>query len=235
MVRNAVIGLAMMIGLSACVTTTDAPEPLRPSDVPHQFTDLTDGEYAFRRAKSRIEPVAETICRQRAPSSNCDFDIVLDIDRSEPSNAYQSLSSTGRPILTFTVALLDDIANEDEIAFILGHEAAHHIEGHIPQGQATAQQGAILGGILAAALGAGDAGVDFGAQIGATVGWRSFSKDHELEADSLGTIIAARAGYDPVRGAQFFQRIPDPGDKFLGSHPANDDRLATVQRTAAGL
>lgn len=233
MFRNIGFGIVMVTGLSACVST---PVPTPTPEIPsHQFTPLSQAEVSFRRVSARVEPVAEALCRQRAPSSNCDFDIVLDVDRTEPSNAYQSLSPSGRPILTMTVALLDDIGNEDEIAFILGHEAAHHIRGHIPQGQATAQHGAILGGILAAALGAGDAGIDFGAQIGATVGWRSFSKEHELEADSLGTIIAARAGYDPVRGALFFDRIPDPGDQFLGTHPANGDRLATVRRTAAGL
>ena len=72
-------------------------------------------------------------------------------------------------------------------------------------------------------------------QIGAAIGARSYSKDFELEADALGTVIAARAGFNPVRGAQFFNRIPDPGNRFLGTHPANADRLATVQRVAAGL
>ncbi|MDB4254950.1 peptidase M48, partial [bacterium] len=43
------------------------------------------------------------------------------------------------------------------------------------------------------------------------------------------------AGFDPLNGAQFFFRVPDPGDRFLGTHPANADRLRTVQRVAAGL
>ena len=72
-------------------------------------------------------------------------------------------------------------------------------------------------------------------QIGATVGARTYSKNFELEADALGTRIAHSAGFDPLRGAQFFFRIPDPGDRFLGTHPANGDRLKTVQRVAAGL
>ena len=67
------------------------------------------------------------------------------------------------------------------------------------------------------------------------VGARSYSKNFELEADALGTIITARAGYDPLRGAEFFARIPDPGDKFLGTHPPNASGLDTVRRTAAGL
>ncbi|HAB36898.1 MAG TPA: peptidase M48, partial [Rhodobacteraceae bacterium] len=33
----------------------------------------------------------------------------------------------------------------------------------------------------------------------------------------------------------FFNRIPDPGNRFLGTHPPNSQRIATVERTAAGL
>ena len=72
-------------------------------------------------------------------------------------------------------------------------------------------------------------------ELGAAVGARSYSKDFELEADALGTVIAHRAGYDPVRGAEFFNRIPDPGDQFLGTHPPNKARMAIVRQTAAKL
>ena len=72
-------------------------------------------------------------------------------------------------------------------------------------------------------------------EIGAVVGARSYSKEFELEADALGTVIAARAGFDPVRGAEFFLRIPDPGNRFLGTHPANAERIATVRRAAAEI
>ncbi|MDZ4136092.1 MAG: M48 family metalloprotease, partial [Paracoccaceae bacterium] len=67
------------------------------------------------------------------------------------------------------------------------------------------------------------------------VGARRYSKGFELEADALGAEIALRAGLDPVRGAQFFARIPDPGDAFLGTHPPNADRMATVRAAVAHL
>ena len=87
-----------------------------------------------------------------------------------------------------------------------------------------------------ATLGGGDAtAVRTAQRVGAQVGARSFSKEFELEADALGTVITARAGYDPVRGAQFFTRIPDPGDRFLGTHPPNAARIEIVRKTAAGL
>ena len=76
-----------------------------------------------------------------------------------------------------------------------------------------------------------DAAVDLGASVGA----RSYSKDYELEADAIGTVIAHQAGYDPVRGAAYFTRIADPGDRFLGTHPPNARRIETVRRVAAGL
>ena len=57
----------------------------------------------------------------------------------------------------------------------------------------------------------------------------------ELEADALGAEIALRAGFDPVRGAAFFNRLPDPGDQFLGTHPPTANRLAVVAKTVARL
>jgi Zn-dependent protease with chaperone function len=38
-----------------------------------------------------------------------------------------------------------------------------------------------------------------------------------------------------VRGAEYFNRVPDPGNRFLGTHPPNADRIRVVRQTAAGL
>jgi predicted Zn-dependent protease len=190
----------------------------------------------FNIAVARIEPVAERLCRQRSPDRNCDFRIIVDDRPGQPVNAYQTLDRSGRPIIAFTLPLIADARNRDEIAFVMAHEAAHHIEGHIARQQANTQIGAVLLGGLAGALGATDQStIELATRIGAGVGARSYSKEFELEADALGVRIAAAAGFDPLNGAQFFFRIPDPGDRFLGTHPANADRLRTVQRVAAGL
>ncbi|WP_106745855.1 M48 family metallopeptidase [Yoonia maritima] len=190
----------------------------------------------YRRAVARVEPVAEALCRQRAPSLNCDFRIVIDDRNGDMVNAYQTLDNNGRPILGFTTGLIAEARNEDEIAFVIAHETAHHIAGHIARQRQNAMVGAALLGGLAGALGTTSAdAINSAQQIGATVGARTYSKNFELEADALGTRIAHSSGYDPLRGAQFFFRIPDPGDRFLGTHPANGDRLKTVQRVAAGL
>lgn len=229
-----------MTALSACVPTypagdpagiyapavpTAAPAPLAPRQAASNFI----------RVVSRVEPMTEEICRARTRGVNCDFRIVIDDRAGQGPNAFQTLDETGRPILGFTLALIADARNEDEIAFVLGHEAAHHILGHIPQTQQTAMAGAVMAGILAQATGADPAAVDAAQRIGATVGARRYSRAFELEADALGAEIAFYAGYDPVLGAGFFDRLPDPGDQFLGSHPPNSERKAQVRAIVAQL
>lgn len=187
---------------------------------------------AFQAVVNRMEPVAERICRNRTSGANCDFRITVDTRPGQAPNASQSLDPDGRPVITFNSALINATRNADELAFVLGHEAAHHIEGHIGQ----ARNSALVGGLLGNAA-AGVIGVDPGTlqNVGANLGARVYSKDHELEADSLGTVITYRAGYDPLVGAQFFNRIPDPGNRFLGTHPPNADRLKAVRRAMANL
>ena len=198
-------------------------------------TDIARNAVAtFVEVVQTVEPVAEAECRARAPSSNCDFRIVVDDRAGLPPNAYQTLDETGRPIVAFTIPLIVEVRNSDEMAFILAHEAAHHIEGHLLRQRQNADVGAAVFGQLAGVIGGSDPDAILAAQeFGAALGARTYSKDFELEADALGTVIAAKSGYNPLRGAEFFFRIPDPGNRFLGTHPANADRLATVQRTAS--
>src|SRR3989338_1340367 len=152
---------------------------------------------AFRQVASQIEPIAESMCRTEGNAANCDFRIVIDDRPNQPPNAFQTLDNFGRPILAFSVALIADARNVDELAFVIGHEAAQ--------------------------------------RTGATVAARSYSKEFELEADALGAEIAFHAGFDPLRGADFFDRLPDPGDQFLGTHPTNAARKAAVARVVARL
>lgn len=222
--------------LSACVAVeSSAPRASLPEGpVPDRVSSAT-ATTNFRTAVNRVEPAAESLCRQRSQGINCDYLIRIDPNPSAPPNAFQSLDPNGRPIITFTRSLIADARNVDEIAFVVGHESAHHIEQHIARQRQSAATGALVGGLIASVAGADGRTVNEISRLGAGVGARRFSKDHELEADALGTIIVARAGYDPVRGAQFFTRIPDPGDSFLGTHPPNADRIDIVRRTAAGL
>ena len=214
--------------------TSTGPAPAV-QDVPDELRTSSQTGRAFASVVNRVEPVAERECRSRTTGVNCDFRILIDDRPNQPANAFQTLDENKRPLLIFTIALLDEARNADEIAFVMGHEAAHHIRGHIARQQQNAVAGAIVLGGIASVLGGDLTSVEAAQQLGAQVGARSYSKDFELEADALGTVITARAGYDPVRGAGFFNRIPDPGDRFLGTHPPNAQRIQIVRQTAASL
>lgn len=233
--------MAVALTLAGCVPTYDvagsSPQPIEVAAgaAPQGVLPPRAAAQNFVAAVDRVQPVAEALCRARTRGVPCGFRIVVDDRPGQPPNAFQTLDNAGRPILGFTVSLIANARNMDEIAFVVGHEAAHHILGHIPQVQESATAGAILAGVLATVGGADPAAVRAAQDIGATVGARRFSKEFELEADALGTEIALRAGFDPVRGAAFFDRLPDPGDRFLGSHPPNAARRDIVRRTAAAL
>ncbi len=237
MIRSFVLTVSALALLGCELTTVDAPSNPPPQQTTSVAPPVSASRAAsnFRAVVARVEPVAERMCRERTNGVNCDFLIFVDEDDTNPPNAYQTLDKNGRPIIGFNPALIADARNRDELAFILGHEAAHHIEGHISTANQRAVEGAILGNVLGSLIGVDPATADTLTRAGAGVNARRFSKGFELEADRLGTVIAARAGYDPVRGAAFFQRIPDPGDRFLGTHPPNAERIQVVRQTAAQL
>lgn len=237
--RALVLAIVAMVGLAGCVQTTTQAPSSQPRPAPATKSEATAaGRQAakqFVEVVKTVEPVAESECKRRAPTANCDFKIVVDDRPNQPPNAFQTLDKSGRPIIAFNLGLIAAARNADELAFVMGHEAAHHIAGHIARQKQAAAAGAVIFAGLAALTGADAGGVRSAQELGAAVGARSYSKDFELEADALGTVITKRAGYNPLRGAEFFTRIPDPGNKFLGTHPPNSKRLETVRKTAAKI
>lgn len=191
----------------------------------------------FIAVAQRMEPQIEAECRERTVGQgrSCDYQIMVDERLDQAPNAFQTLDKQGRPIVAFNVALIATAHNADELAFVMGHEAAHHIAAHIPRTENTAKQGAIILGSLVAAAGGNATSIRDAQSFGASIGARAYSQDFELEADELGTILTYHAGFDPERGAKFFDRLGDPGENFLGTHPGNKRRLETVRRTVARL
>jgi len=263
-------GMVLAIGatVSACGTTYNLPEVTdgSVSEAARMFQE--EREDGVSRARSspdqaartfvevarRVEPIAERFCEEQTAEIadfNCDVQIVLD-DQMPYRNAYQTYAGDGTPIVAFTLPMVADARNRDEIAFVLGHEFGHHIARHIQKGQQQATAGALILGTLMAAAQAQSAGSPYYNQaqaqqdlqnvmeFGYAAGRRAFSKQYELEADVIGTYIAEAAGYDAVRGARFFAR-PEPTRRedgalsFWGTHPADEDRLALVIETARTL
>jgi predicted Zn-dependent protease len=127
--------------------------------------------------------------------------------------------------------MFSNVRNEDEIAFILSHEAGHQIARHILQTQQNQQLGALILGSAAASLGAD---VNEAARLGSFLGTRVYSQEFELEADRIGTILAHRAGYNPRIGALSFNRFGGKGG-ILSTHPASQRRIQTVNATMKQL
>ncbi|MFD1509444.1 M48 family metallopeptidase [Lacimonas salitolerans] len=231
-----VFGLILVaaMGLAGCAPMVMTPpqQMTVPASAPQSARDAARN---FVQVVETVQPVAEQECRRMAPRANCNFLIVVDDRPGQPPNAFQTLDAQGRPIVAFNLALIAEARNVDELAFVMGHEAAHHIAGHIDRQRQAAAAGAVVFAGLATLTGADAGRVRAAQDLGAAVGARSYSKEFELEADRIGTVIAKRAGYDPVRGAEFFTRIPDPGNRFLGTHPPNAQRIQVVRETASRL
>ncbi|RCW84803.1 M48 family metalloprotease [Paracoccus lutimaris] len=234
---------AVVLGLAGCVVvpagqipvgTTGGPVVPSVPTSPDTPRGARESARAFIQVISRMEPAVERECHQRRTQPiNCDFQFVVDDRAGLEPNAYQTIDSTGRPIIGFTLSLIGEARNADELAFVVGHEASHHILGHIKRKSSAASMGAVILGGLASAYGGNSESIQTAQDLGAQFGARFYSKDWELEADYLGAIIALNAGYNPEHGAQFFARIPDPGDKILGTHPSNASRMAQVTRAVA--
>ncbi|WP_207102394.1 M48 family metallopeptidase [Paracoccus shandongensis] len=202
----------------------------------------------FQRVASRIQPVAEALCKAELAQKGADCRVKLELDRQMAErNAYFTYAGPGNsdPVIRFTVPMLQDVESDDEVAFILGHEYGHLIGQHIVKQQQQAVAGALILGALTAyanaeAASAGQShdpnAVGRNMEIGAAIGQKAYSQTYELESDMLGTRIAAAAGYDPVKGARFFARdeaARSQGGKlsFWGTHPADAKRLAVVLAT----
>ena len=137
--------------------------------------------------------------------------------------------------------LLPVTKDEASLAIVLGHEIAHAVAKHSAEQmskQIKNQYGTeILGQVLNAA------GVSSGttqlAQIIAQKGlqFRSlkYSRDNESEADRMGLIFAAMAGYDPNVAVSFWQRMAqmtgnsNQSDVF-SDHPSDAKRIAAIKQ-----
>ncbi|AUH63900.1 M48 family metalloprotease [Paracoccus zhejiangensis] len=233
---GAALGLASCAPVPGGVVMPPASDsaPITPSPSADHPNTASAAARSFVTVMRKMEPAVERECLQRRSQPiNCDFQFVVDDRAGLEPNAFQTVDSTGRPIIGFTLALIASARNADELAFVVGHEASHHILGHLDQKNRAAQAGAVLGSILGTYTGGNAEVVRTAQQIGASISSRTFSKEWELQADYMGALITLNAGYDPRHGARFFERIPDPGDRILGSHPSRAARIAQVDRAVA--
>lgn len=234
--RNLSIVKALLLPLVLALAACDVPmvaQPVPSGPVTNAVADVNPNARAaasrFVRVAERIEPAAEAACRRGAPGLNCNFQIAVDDSPDAPINAFQMRDDYGRPIIIVTVPMIAYVRNDDEMAFVLAHEAAHHIARHLDRRQETTRASALIFATAAARTGASGVALENAARLGAAFGSRAYAKDYELEADAIGARIARAAGYDAINGARYFERAPDPGNRFLGTHPPNANRVEAVR------
>jgi predicted Zn-dependent protease len=125
---------------------------------------------------------------------------------------------------------------EGQLAAVLAHEMAHvtsnHAEARVRNNQTIALGGAILGAVL----GGSESGSQIGslAQKGGEIAFGlTFSRTQELEADRVGTIFMARAGYDPTEAITLWERMgaqnKSTTPEFLSTHPVSATRIQALR------
>ncbi len=129
--------------------------------------------------------------------------------------------------------------DEPSLAIVMGHEIAHAVARHSAEQMSTQmkqQQGLQIGAALAGMLGMGANTSSLISGIVAN-GFNfknlSYSRDHESEADHMGLIFAAMAGYDPQTAVTFWQRMAagktNTTSEFLSDHPSDATRISQIQ------
>jgi predicted Zn-dependent protease len=130
--------------------------------------------------------------------------------------------------------LLKVTENENGLAVVMGHEIAHAIARHgnerMSQQMVTQMGGLALNVALSTKSAETQALFNTAYGTGATVGvLLPFSRLHESEADKLGLIFAAMAGYDPKEAPRFWKRMSAIGGAkppaLLSTHPSDEKRI----------
>ncbi len=128
--------------------------------------------------------------------------------------------------------------DEASLAIVLGHEIAHAVAKHSAErlsNEYKNQYGtAILGAVV---QGAGvsektQALISLGQQLGGALWTSGFSRKQESEADHMGLIFAAMAGYDPQVATSFWQRMAAQGTGgggLFSDHPSDAQRIKDIQ------
>lgn len=191
----------------------------------------------LRRVGARIQASAETFMRESGREAELagykwEFNLIQD---DKTVNAF---CMPGGKVAFYT-GIWPVCKDETGIAVVMGHEVAHALANH---GNERMSQQMLLqmgGEALAVALkekpqqtqniflGA----FGLGSELGVTL---PFSRSHESEADHIGLVLMARAGYDPRQSVPFWERMAASGGsrtlEFLSTHPAPTTRISGLEQ-----
>jgi predicted Zn-dependent protease len=151
-------------------------------------------------------------------------------------NTVNAWCMPGGKVVVYS-GLLPVTQDEAGLAVVMGHEIAHAIARH---GNERMSQGLIsqLGGVaLQVALSSKPQQTQdifyqaYG--IGSTLGILKYSRMHESEADKMGLVFMAMAGYDPSVAISFWERMSKQGGaaplQILSTHPSDETRIKDIK------
>ncbi len=248
--------MAAALLMAACGTTSTVPvtgrkHTLLVSDA--QVLSLSNQEYnkfmktakvstnatntaMVKRVGQRLASAVETYLKNNGMSSEIqNFSWEFNLVQNKEANAF---CMPGGKIVVYE-GLLPYTQNEASLAIVLGHEIAHAVAKHSAEQmskQIRQQYGTqILGTVLNSAVGNGVGDVASAiAQQGFSFANLKYSRDNESEADHIGLIFAAMAGYDPEQAIPFWQRMASGSSSnqsdIFSDHPSDAKRIAALQK-----
>lgn len=197
-------------------------------------TDVKNSDMV-KRVGERIAKAVETYMQQNQMASKLegyawDFNLIQD----DTPNAW---CMPGGKVVFYT-GILPYTQTEDGLAVVMGHEIAHAIARHGNE-RMSQQMLTQLGGMaLSVALADKpemtqsifNTAYGVGTQVAVML---PYSRSHETEADQLGLIFMAMAGYNPQEAVAFWQRMAQNGGQkppqMLSTHPSDETRIANLK------
>ena len=205
---------------------------------------LSDPKVTISKNPREVEPVkrvAEKIIqaaqRSKYAQSANQFDWEVTVIKDDKvKNAWVL---PGGKIAVYT-GIFPMAKNESGLAAIMGHEVVHALAQHGAERmshQLTSRGVLTIGSIALAVLGVGGQMNQLATQamgLGAEVGFLlPYSRAHESEADYVGLLLAADAGYDPREAVGIWQRMAQASEgqpmEFLSTHPGHETRISDLQ------
>lgn len=156
------------------------------------------------------------------------------------STTINAFAMPNGKIVVFT-GLFPIAKNEAGLAAVLGHEVGHVVAHHAAERASQALLGQMALVTADAALAASSKNNRYQPTISAALGvgftygvLLPFSREHESEADHLGLIYMAKAGYDPAEAVDLWRRMEaaSPTNNqwaFLSTHPSNATRIGQIR------